>query len=76
VNPFVLLQNPQVADKVFAAAGYATALGNKDVRELSQLPVPLWTIVAGTAILSFGLGIYASTKLPRSWACGNYNRKK
>lgn len=67
MDPLVLLQNPQVADKVLAAAGYVAGLGQLDVRELSQTRIPVWAVATGSLVVGVGLGIYIATKLPPGW---------
>jgi uncharacterized membrane protein YfcA len=67
MDPLVLLNNPQVADKMLALAGVAAGLGQQDVRELSQRRIPVWGVAAAGLAVGFALGIWTATKLPPQW---------
>lgn len=67
MDPLVLLQNPQVADKVLATAGYVAGLGQMDIRDLAQTRIPVWGVAAGSLAVGLGLGLYLATKLPPEW---------
>lgn len=66
----VLANNPQVTDKVLAAAGYAAGLGQMDVRDLSQTRIPVWAVAAAGLVAGIATGIYIARKLPAEWIVG------
>lgn len=65
--PFILLSNPQVTDKVLAAAGYAAGMGEMDVRELSQTRIPVWAVALVGFAAGAAAGIWIARKLPAEW---------
>jgi uncharacterized membrane protein YfcA len=69
------LSNPQVANKLLAAAGYAAGLGQMDVRELSQTRIPVWAVVAVSAAVGVAGGIWLARRLPEEWIVRRHHER-